>query len=160
MSNDGRAHLSIGPASRYRHTPSATMRSILSFANANSGRCWLGGCAIKLACSGGGAYLCCDTLAALRATDSREQSPSARQTFALYYLVHSLLDPRRPRAGKYGNALAMLLYLFCAARRTNAALGGVLVIELGARGETDLLLCGGAAKVLLLLRFIAAAIYG
>jgi hypothetical protein len=39
----------------------------------------------------------------------------------------------------------------------------VLVIELlrCARGETDLLLCGGAAKVLLLLlRFIAATIYG
>jgi hypothetical protein len=50
------------------------MRSILSlwlsFADAKSGQ-WL---PIKLACSGsgGGAYLACDTLAALRATDSGE----------------------------------------------------------------------------------------
>jgi hypothetical protein len=62
-------------------------------------------------------------------------------------------------AGKYGNARFVVFGAMqnaCAAARAFWSLSCC-----AERGETDLLLCGGAAKVLLLLlRFIAATIYG
>jgi hypothetical protein len=116
---------------------------------------------IKLACSssgGGGAYLACDTLAMRCGPLTLESTVANIRTLLPSPLTTQSIQAH---AGKYGNARFVVFGAMqnasCAAARAFWSLSCCAERA----GETDLLLCGGAAKVLLLLlRFIAATIYG